>query len=100
MDADDCTRAVILRGFLAKSGAVGAALLGISIRRGVMRARLQLRALSSAEALAVRQLAHSRTAAAAVVQRARVIELLATQPRLGVGAAAQRVGFARADAGA
>lgn len=65
-----------------------------------MRARLQLRALTSAEVVAVRRLAHSRTAAAAVVQRARVIEVLATQPRLGVGAAAQRVGFARADAGA
>ena len=67
-----------------------------------MPERVQVRVLEAAEAQAVRQLAASRRAPAAVVQRARVIRALLDAPpsaRLSAGAAGRRAGFTRADAG-
>lgn len=60
---------------------------------------VRLRAVDPVEAATVRRLAASRTAPAAVVQRARVIRALLDQPRLRVGAAARQAGFAREDTG-
>jgi len=65
-----------------------------------MGQRVQLRAVSDAEAAAVRRLAASRTAAAAVVQRAQVIRALLDTPHLRAGAAARQAGFVREDCGA
>jgi transposase len=64
-----------------------------------MPARVQLRAVSAAEAVAVRRLAASRSEAAAVVQRARVIRALLDEPGSSATAAARRAGFTREDAG-
>jgi len=62
-------------------------------------ARVLLRGVRDEEAEAVRRLAASRTAPAAVVQRARVVRALLDEPALAAGAAARRVGFTREDVG-
>ena len=64
-----------------------------------MPARVELRPVSPEEAEALRRLAGSRTAPAAVVQRARIIRTLLDEPALAAGAAARRVGFTRDDVG-
>ena len=64
-----------------------------------MPSRVQLRAVHADEAAIVRRLAASRTAPAAVVQRARVIRALLDQPGLRVGAASRQAGFVREDTG-
>jgi transposase len=65
----------------------------------MMPARVELRQVSDEEAEALRRLAGSRTAPAAVVQRARIIRALLAEPTLSAGAGARRVGFTREDVG-
>jgi transposase len=64
-----------------------------------MPRRLQLRALTDDEQADVRRLAHARTAAARVVQRAQLIVLLLDDATLAAGAAARMVGYQSAAAG-
>lgn len=60
---------------------------------------LRLRTLSEEEAEAVRRLAASRTQAARLVQRARVICTLIDHPELSAGEAGCRAGFRSEDSG-